>query len=223
MCSSDLSLLDALTHANAPNIGAFVNGGEEPPKTGNRSQYFSPSGVYTSGDGRAVVITCPSDKFFRNLCSAIELDIADDPKFVSVEARQKHEEELDGLIGERCRAYGRDELVERLIAADVLTAPIKSIPEVVEDEQILHNDMIVTSEHATAGTIRLTGVPVKLHGTPGSVRRAPPRLGENTHELLDELGYAEDAIDTLRREKLVATAEDVQRAKDERRRRKQPS
>jgi len=218
----DVSLLDALTHASAPNIGAFVNGGEDPPKTGNRSQYFSPSGVYTSGDGRAVVITCPSDKFFRNLCVAIELDLADDPKFASVEARQQNEEELDRLIGERCRAYGRDDLVERLIAADVLTAPIKSIPEVVEDEQILHNDMIVESEHPTAGTIRVTGVPVKLRGTPGSVHRPPPLLGENTQELLDELGYEQDAIESLRSDKLVATADDVQRAKQERRRRKQP-
>jgi crotonobetainyl-CoA:carnitine CoA-transferase CaiB-like acyl-CoA transferase len=215
----DVSLLDALTHANAPNIGAFVNGGEDPPKTGNHSQYFSPSGVYTTGDGRAVVITCPSDKFFRNLCAAIDLDLADDPKFASVEARLRHEEELDRKIGERCAAYGRDELVERLIAADVLTAPIKSIPEVVGDEQILHNEMIVETPHPTEGPIRVTGVPVKLRGTPGAVRRAPPLLGENTQELLEELGYTKDEIDALRREKLVATADDVQRAKAARRER----
>jgi crotonobetainyl-CoA:carnitine CoA-transferase CaiB-like acyl-CoA transferase len=217
----DVSLLDALTHANAPNIGAFVNGGEDPPKTGNRSQYFSPSGVYTSGDGRAVVITCPSDKFFRHLCNAIELDLVDDPKFSSVEARQQNEEELDRLIDARCRAYGRDELVERLIAADVLTAPIKSIPEVVEDEQILHNEMLVEREHPTAGAIRVTGVPVKMHGTPGSVRRAPPLLGENTQELLEELGYDSAEIIALRETKLAATDDDVQRAKEERRKRKQ--
>lgn len=217
----DVSLLDALTHANAPNIGAFVNGGEDPPKTGNRSQYFSPSGVYASGDGRSVVITCPSDKFFRNLCSAIELELADDPRFSSVEARQLHEEELDRLINERCAAYGRDELVERLIAADVLTAPIKSIPEVVVDEQIVHNEMIVETSHPTAGPIRVTGVPVKLHGTPGAVRRAPPLLGENTQELLEELGYDEATITSLRDAKLTATADDVRRAGEERRKRKQ--
>ena len=123
--------------------------GEDPPKTGNRSLYFSPSGVYPTGDG-AVVITCPSQKFFRNLCDALDLDLADDPRFASVEARQQNEEELDRPDrGAACRAFSQDELVERLVAADVLTAPINDIPEVVIDPQIVHNEMIVETEHAT--------------------------------------------------------------------------
>jgi crotonobetainyl-CoA:carnitine CoA-transferase CaiB-like acyl-CoA transferase len=216
----DISLLDALVHAQAPNIGCWVNAGEDPPKTGNRSQYFSPSGVYTCGDGRQIVITCPSEKFFRNLCTAIELGVADDPRFADVEQRMRNEEELDRLIGERCAAYGHEELVERLIAADVLTAPIKSIPELVEDPQIRHSGMIVATEHATAGPIRVTGVPVKMRGTPGAVRLPPPLQGQHTEELLAELGYVADEIESLREAKLAATDADIREAKAERRRRK---
>jgi crotonobetainyl-CoA:carnitine CoA-transferase CaiB-like acyl-CoA transferase len=215
----DVSLLDALVHAQAPNIGCWVNAGEDPPKTGNRSQYFSPSGVYPTGDGKQVVITCPSDKFFRNLCTALEVDLTADPRFESVDQRQRHEEELDGLLRARCKSFTQDELVERLVAADVLTAPIKGIPAVVEDEQIRHNDMIVETEHSTEGTIRVTGVPVKLHGTPGAVRLPPPLLGQHTEELLADLGYAAGEIESLRGEKLVATDADIRRAREERSRR----
>jgi crotonobetainyl-CoA:carnitine CoA-transferase CaiB-like acyl-CoA transferase len=217
----DVSLLDALVHAQAPNIGCWVNAGEDPPKTGNRSQYFSPSGVYSAGDGRKVVITCPSDKFFRNLCDTLELKLADDPRFSDPERRMQNEEELDRLLGERCAAYGRDELVERLVAADVLTAPIKSVPEAVDDPQIRHNDMIADIEHPAVGSIRVTGVPVKMHGTPGAVRLPPPLQGQHTEELLAELGYAAGEIESLRAEALVATHADIERAKEERRRRKQ--
>lgn len=213
----DVSLLDALVHAQAPNIGCFVNAGEEPPKTGNRSQYFSPSGVYTAGDGKQLVITCPSDKFFRNLCVALESDLADDPRFASVDRRLENEAELDRLLAERCAAFSQAELVERLIAADVLTAPIKGIRELVEDPQIRHNGMIVDVEHASAGTIQVTGVPVHLRGTPGSVRRAPPLLGEHTEELLRELDYDGEAIERLRQARFVATADDVRRAREDRR------
>ncbi len=216
----DISLLDALVHAQAPNIGCYVNAGEDPPKTGNRSQYFSPSGIYTCGDGEKIVITCPSEKFFHNLCGALEIDLANDPRFANVERRLENEADLDRALAKRCADFGRDELVERLIAADVLTAPIKGIPEVVEDPQIRNNGMIVDIEHATAGRIQVTGVPVHLHGTPGSVRLPPPLQGQHTEELLAELGYAAGEIESLRGEKLVATDADIRQAKEERRKRK---
>jgi len=216
----DISLLDALVHAQAPNISCYLNAGEEPPKTGNRSQYFSPSGIYSCGDGERIVITCPSDKFFHNLCGALDLDLVDDPRFANVERRLENEEDLDRALAKRCADFGRDELVERLIAADVLTAPIKGFPEVVEDPQILNNGMIVDTEHPTAGRIRITGVPIHLRGTPGGVWRAPPLQGQHTEELLAELGYAAEQIGELRRDHLAATSDDIQRAKEERRKRK---
>jgi len=87
----------------------------------------------------------------------------------------------------------------------MLVAPVNEIPDVVRDPQILHNGMIVTTEHATLGPIKVTGVPVHLHGTPGSVRLAPPVHGQHTTDLLTELGYGGEAITALRRDGVVAT------------------
>src|SRR6185369_7269391 len=67
----DVSLLDALVHAQASGLGAWFLKQEVTPRTGNRSQYFAPSGVYACADGKGIVITCPSDKFFANLCGAL--------------------------------------------------------------------------------------------------------------------------------------------------------
>ena len=64
----------------------------------------------------------------------------------------------------------------------------------------------------------MTGVPVKLRGTPGGVSTPPPLLGQHTAELLAELGYDDAAIDELRAAKWVATDADIRRAREERRR-----
>ena len=203
----DVSLLDALVHAQASGLGAYFLKQEVTPRTGNRSQYFAPSGVYPCGDGKGIVITCPSDKFFANLCRALEVDWTADPRFRVIAERLRHQDELDAVVAARCRDFARDDLLIRLIAADVLAAPIHDIPEVAADIQVRHNDMIVATEHATLGRLEVTGVPIKLRGTPGSVRRSPPVHGQHTEEILAELGYGPETIGALKNSRTVGTVD----------------
>jgi crotonobetainyl-CoA:carnitine CoA-transferase CaiB-like acyl-CoA transferase len=202
----DISLLDAVVHAQCSSLGAYFLNGEVIPRTGNRSHYFAPSGVYTCADGKLACVTCPSEKFFRNLCQALEVDWADDPRFRTIELRLQHEDDLDAALSQRCKDFSRDELLKRLVAADVLAAPVNEIPDVVQDPQIRHNDMIVTTEHAKLGSLDVTGVPIHLRGTPGSVRRSAPMKGQHTEELLAELGYRPEEIARLVKEAAVETS-----------------
>jgi crotonobetainyl-CoA:carnitine CoA-transferase CaiB-like acyl-CoA transferase len=193
----DISLLDALVHAQAGGLGSYLVTGEEPPRTGNRSLYFAPSGIYTAKDGKEVVITCPSEKFFEHLCDALDANWSLDARFSTVEARLANSDALDAAIDARCRCFDADELTSRLIAADVLTAPVNTVGEVAQDPQILNNQMIVTIDHGKLGPIAVTGVPIQFHQTPGRVRLPPPMQGEHTRGVLTELGYAPGQIARL--------------------------
>lgn len=211
----EVSLLDALTHAMSNPIGAYQNANFDTPRTGNRSLYFAPSGIYACKDGR-VVITCFSQKFFDNLCTTLDRDWVSDVRFATIDARKENEDLLDQLIEERCKDFAQDELVELLVAGDLLTAPINEMPDVVTDPQIRHNEMIVAIEHAVEGTIDVTNIPIKFFGTPGGVRLPPPTLGQDTAEILSELGYGGSQIETLEGNGIVASYEQLERARAER-------
>ncbi|MCP4039899.1 MAG: CoA transferase [bacterium] len=215
----EISLLDALTHAMANPIGAYQNANFDTPRTGNRSLYFAPSGIYKCKDGK-VVITCFSQKFFENLCRALDRDWVSDPRFATIDARKQNEDELDRVLEERCMDFARDELVELLVAGDLLTAPINEMPDVVSDPQIRHNEMITSIEHTLEGSVDVTNIPIKFFGTPGGVRLPPPALGEHTDEILVELGYGPEAIAKLSGDKIVWSHEKLETARAQRSARK---
>jgi crotonobetainyl-CoA:carnitine CoA-transferase CaiB-like acyl-CoA transferase len=90
-----------------------------------------------------------------------------------------------------------------LTAGGVPCGAVRSVAEALSDPHVAARRMVEAVEHAALGTIKVLGVPIKLSGTPGSVRSAPPTLGQHTTPVLTELGIAEDAIDGLRRRRVI--------------------
>ena len=81
---------------------------------------------------------------------------------------------------------------------------MRNLQELFDDPQVDARGMIARIEHATAGQLRVLGVPVKLSDTPGAVRTAPPTLGQHTDAVLaDDLGLDAEAIAGLRRQNVI--------------------
>ena len=66
-----------------------------------------------------------------------------------------------------------------------------------EHEQVRARQMVVETEHPTAGLTKALGLPVKFSETPGRVRRAAPLYGEHTEEVLRETGFSPEEIERM--------------------------
>ena len=200
----ELCLIDGLIHVQPAQVGQFFLVGYVQPRVGNASPFFAPYGTFACRDGRDVQIASYNDKFFHNICRAIEREeLIADPRFATTEQRLAGRAELDAEIRTYCSRTDSEEMMRRLVAHDVIAAPVNGYRETLADPQVRHNQMAVEVDHARVGRLTVGGIAPKFKATPGAVRRAPPTLGQHTCEVLEELGLNTAEIQRLRQAGVV--------------------
>ncbi len=202
----DVGMLDATAALLTYQAGIYFATGRAPRRMGNRHPTIVPYETFAAADGDFVVAV-GNDEQWRRFCAAAELDaLAEDERFATNRARVSHYEVLRPLIAERLRGRSRADWVERLRGAGVPSGSVREIAEVLQDPQLAARNMIEEVEHAIAGVVRVTGVPIKLSDTPGAVRSAPPRLGEHTERILrEDAGLTAQEIAALGESGSIAT------------------
>jgi len=199
----DLAMLDSTAAMLTYQAGIYFMTGRTPVRMGNRHPTIAPYETFATADGE-LVLSVGNDDQWRRFCRAVGLDaLGTDERFATNGARVDHYDELGPILVDLLRTRTRAAWIATLDAAGVPCGAVKSVAEVVADEQLRLREMIVEMRHPTVGPMRALGVPVKLSDTPGGVRTPPPVLGQHTDAVLQELGFDEAAIDRLRRMKVV--------------------
>jgi crotonobetainyl-CoA:carnitine CoA-transferase CaiB-like acyl-CoA transferase len=129
--------------------------------------------------------------------------LADDPRFATNPDRVTNRPALLPLLAAPLLRRTVAEWCAELWAAGVPAGPVNTLDQVFADPQVLHCAMRQTIAHPTAGTYEAVGIPVKLRGSPGSIRRSPPLLGEHCAAILAVLGYSAGDIAALFTDKIA--------------------
>jgi formyl-CoA transferase/CoA:oxalate CoA-transferase len=195
----DIGMLDATAALLTYQAGICFATGGSPTRMGNRHPTIVPYETFAACDGD-VVLAVGNDDQWRRFCAAAGLDeVAADPRFATNRLRVENYDALKPVLDRTMRSRTREAWLAALRSAGVPCGSVREIGEVLGDPQLAARDMIRTLEHAIAGPLRVLGVPVKLSATPGSVRTAPPTLGQHTYAILrDELGFDDERISRLR-------------------------
>ncbi|WNV74166.1 CaiB/BaiF CoA-transferase family protein [Geodermatophilus sp. DSM 44513] len=193
----DTSLFDAALSMSVWEATQLWTTAEVPGPLGSAHRGSAPYQALRAADGY-LVVAANKPHFWRNLCAAVDRPhLADDPRFATNADRLAH---LDELVPELEAALaGRtvEEWVDMLLAADVPAGPVLDYAQSLADPHTRARGMVQVLDHPVEGPLPSLGIPAKLSGTPGTLRRAAPLQGEHTVELLDELGYDRARIDRL--------------------------
>jgi crotonobetainyl-CoA:carnitine CoA-transferase CaiB-like acyl-CoA transferase len=163
----------------------------------NRSQTAAPSDIFRTTDGW-ITIAVNGDPLFRRVAKLVGApEWIEDPRFASDKSRGDNGAIVSAQIAEWCLGRTSDEAIAAFEKARVPAGPVLSMREAMADPHVKAAGFFTETEFPGIGRAPIAATPVKLHTTPGEVRKRAPVLGEHNKEVLRELGYSSAEIATL--------------------------
>jgi crotonobetainyl-CoA:carnitine CoA-transferase CaiB-like acyl-CoA transferase len=161
---------------------------------------------YRCQDDKWIAVVVGWDWYWPVFCHAVgRPEWATDPRFESIEAREKNREELVGLLDELFATKARGDWIEIFLeAGDISFAPVNTVMEALADPNVEANDYLIRFQHPELGEVRFAPYPVTLTKTPPIVDSPAPQLGQNNEEILTEVcGYSWEEVGRLRDEEVI--------------------
>jgi crotonobetainyl-CoA:carnitine CoA-transferase CaiB-like acyl-CoA transferase len=194
----DTSLLESVVSLLTHIASNYLVGGLPPKQYGNTHPSIVPYQLFRTSDA-FIYIAIGNDRQFATLAEQLGLaELGTDPRYATNADRVANRETLIHAVQTRLAERPTTEWVEKFWKTGVPAAPVQDLVQVFTDPQVLHRQMLVRMQHPTIpGGVPMTGIPIKLSDTPGTLRRHPPLPGEHTREVLREHGYDDTAIAAL--------------------------
>jgi crotonobetainyl-CoA:carnitine CoA-transferase CaiB-like acyl-CoA transferase len=150
-----------------------------------------------------MVFAIGSDKQFSELCKVLDTQWYQDEKFATNKERVHNREELRNLIQEQLNAYTgtRSDLLNTLELKKVPAASVNAMDNVFEID--IANELVVNQENQYKGLrqIAFKGCPEGLDQQNDLLE--PPQFGQHTNEILNELGYSNNEIDSMKKANII--------------------
>jgi crotonobetainyl-CoA:carnitine CoA-transferase CaiB-like acyl-CoA transferase len=189
----DIALFDSMLSVMRLQIGMLRASGEEPGRFGNQHPSIAPYETLRASDGQ-VIVAVGNPRLWVQFCAAIgRPEVADDPHFRTNDDRLANRAVLRSLLEEIFSSLTVASIVSLLEAHGVPCGRVRSVREAIEDPQVAARAMLTRLRHEALGTIETVGNPVKMSRTPARIQLPPPRLGEHTREVLQQLSLDFDS------------------------------
>ena len=196
----EIAMLDVMASLLTYQAGMYLNAGRTPARRGNEHPSIVPYEVFKAADGY-LALGVANNSLWERCCAALERpDLAKDPRYATEASRVENRATLVPLLNQVLGARTGEDWMKRLEAVGVPAGRIRTVPEVCESEHLRARGMLVALPHAKAGMVKMMGVPIRLHRTPGKAKSAAPMLGGDTEAILTRvLGLRRADVQRLRK------------------------
>ena len=200
----DLSLFEPLFSILGPWAASYKISGKIPPRIGNRSNVAAPRGIYKTKDNKFVSLSASMQSMWEKLAITIGAqELINDPKFLTNSDRLSNQDDLDDVISNFIKKFDRDPLLKLFSEEGITVGPVLDISEIIEHPYVLDRKILIEHYNNNYGNILMHQAFPRLSKTPGKVKSSAPSIGENTNDILKEIGLTKSQIEKLRDNKII--------------------
>ena len=200
----DLSLFEPLFSILGPWAASYKISGKIPPRIGNRSNVAAPRGIYKTKDNKFVSLSASMQSMWEKLAITIGAqELINDPKFLTNSDRLSNQDDLDYVISNFIKKFDRDPLLKLFSEEGITVGPVLDISEIIEHPYVLDRKILIEHYNNNYGNILMHQAFPRLSKTPGKVKSSAPSIGENTNDILKEIGLTKSQIEKLRINKII--------------------
>jgi len=201
----DLSSVEAVAALVGHVFAEYQLTGHEPRRRGNDDLYMAPHNSYLCGGGEWITIAVETDAEWQSLCTAMGRPLwTDDARFAARGSRWRNRRALDQFVEGWTKDRGAAETAALLQRAGISATPCPGPAGLAHDPQLEARGFFSSVVHPVLGRREVVGAPWTLPGTPPSVERPAPLLGEHNAYVLSELlGMSPDELTRLQEEGVV--------------------
>ena len=201
----DLSLFEPLFSILGPWAASYKISGKIPPRMGNRSNVAAPRGIYKTKDNKFVSLSASMQSMWEKLAITIGArDLIKDIRFKTNSDRLSNQDDLDDVISKFIKKFDREPLLKKFSQAGITVGPVLDISEIIEHPYVLDREILMEHYNSEYGNILMHQAFPRLNKTPGKVINSAPSIGQNTDDVLKEIGITKQQIEKLRKNKIIS-------------------
>lgn len=202
-CFIDVSMYDAIISLCERIIYQYSFTGVNPTPMGVSHPFLCPFGNFKTSDGW-VTIAAPRDPHWRELCElAGKPEYAADPRFITNAARVEHRSAVEHFLQPWCLARTKREILT-LLGGRVPVGSVNTAEDIFNDEHARRREMLVELQHDDLQeSLVYAGYPIKVVGSKVALNKHAPFLGQDTEDVLTELGYTRPEMEKFTNENVI--------------------
>ncbi|MFT2815930.1 CaiB/BaiF CoA transferase family protein [Leifsonia sp. A12D58] len=200
----DMAIIEPILMLLGGQITTFDQLGTVQKRTGNRSVNNAPRNVYLTADGDWVAVSTSSQSIAERVMQMVgRPDLVAEPWFASGHERAQHADVLDHAVSTWIVSRPTDEVLAAFEQAQAAAAPVYDVRGILTDPQYAALGTVQCVDDDELGPLKMQNVLFRLSDTPGGIRWAGRRHGQDTDAVLDEIGVSQAQLTALRERGIV--------------------